>query len=328
MRLTVLMMVCLLGCGSDDDSSVDAGADSAWEPDVTVDVGSDSEPDVPEVDAGPDCGDGVVTPPEECDDGNPLDGDGCDNTCEFSCESSTDCDTGDPCLEASCVDHVCAQTFVDGDADGVSPFTCVDAELAGGDCDDEDDTIFPGQTDGCDDDVAIDIDCDGAFDEDGTTTEWFPDCDGDGFSTVESTSACTPPPADCPDTCRVGDEFVSCPGAWLPSAPASWEIDCQDQDARAFPVVLVEGDEGYDRDRAIELLTTMFDGEMDPANSFGLRHDFNCDGVEEITLLQPARECDSACTGLELCWLEEPICGEPTRICDRGTPGTTRVRCY
>jgi cysteine-rich repeat protein len=32
-----------------------------------------------------DCGDGALQPGEECDDGNLVDGDGCEATCEFTC---------------------------------------------------------------------------------------------------------------------------------------------------------------------------------------------------------------------------------------------------
>ncbi|MBM4363015.1 MAG: DUF4215 domain-containing protein, partial [Deltaproteobacteria bacterium] len=46
------------------------------------------------------CGDGLVVPPlEECEDGNEVDGDGCDS-CRWTCISTDperDCSTGDPC---------------------------------------------------------------------------------------------------------------------------------------------------------------------------------------------------------------------------------------
>ncbi len=61
---------------------------------LVVDIGSAS--------GTPICGDGKVTPPEQCDDGNTVDGDCCSSTCQFepvgqSCGTSTD-----PCLEARC----------------------------------------------------------------------------------------------------------------------------------------------------------------------------------------------------------------------------------
>jgi cysteine-rich repeat protein len=59
------------------------------------------------------CGDGIVTPPEECDDGNHVDGDGCDNDCKFSCvstDSTRDCTPADACAgQGTCQDstHTC-----------------------------------------------------------------------------------------------------------------------------------------------------------------------------------------------------------------------------
>ena len=47
------------------------------------------------------CGDGYVNSrmgaDEQCDDGNAIDGDGCDTDCTFSCESAGDCDDGNIC---------------------------------------------------------------------------------------------------------------------------------------------------------------------------------------------------------------------------------------
>jgi cysteine-rich repeat protein len=59
------------------------------------------------------CGDGIVTAPEECDDGNATDGDGCDSNCKFSCKSSDparNCTPADACMgQGTCNDttHVC-----------------------------------------------------------------------------------------------------------------------------------------------------------------------------------------------------------------------------
>jgi len=43
------------------------------------------------------CGNGVPSPGEACDDGNAVDGDGCDNDCTFSCAMDEDCDDGSVC---------------------------------------------------------------------------------------------------------------------------------------------------------------------------------------------------------------------------------------
>lgn len=62
----------------------------------------------------PSCGDAVVEAPEECDDANAADGDGCEHDCRFSCLSTDparDCSSDDPCMgDGACDDtlHVCA----------------------------------------------------------------------------------------------------------------------------------------------------------------------------------------------------------------------------
>jgi len=59
----------------------------------------------------PTCGDGVVEAPEECDDGNTLNGDGCDN-CKFSCvanDPTRNCASTNPCVSnGTCgTNHIC-----------------------------------------------------------------------------------------------------------------------------------------------------------------------------------------------------------------------------
>ena len=50
----------------------------------------------------PICGDGVVVAPEQCDDGNRIDGDCCDANCRFEPAGTVCGDATDPCLEARC----------------------------------------------------------------------------------------------------------------------------------------------------------------------------------------------------------------------------------
>jgi cysteine-rich repeat protein len=71
--------------------------------------------------AAPDCGDGLIErPEEECEDGNNVNGDGCDN-CRFSCVSddkTRDCSNPDPCPgQAACDDntHTCTPGTPFGD---------------------------------------------------------------------------------------------------------------------------------------------------------------------------------------------------------------------
>ncbi len=54
--------------------------------------------------------DGVVTPPEQCDDNNATDGDGCDHDCTFSCvDPVADCPAAPACKQNACLaSHTCA----------------------------------------------------------------------------------------------------------------------------------------------------------------------------------------------------------------------------
>jgi cysteine-rich repeat protein len=85
-------------------------------PVTPLDSTADTEDDaVPETDADPDedisllCGNGFLDPGEECDDGNNMDGDGCDGDCTYSCQADNDCDDGIPCTDNLCdlVAHQC-----------------------------------------------------------------------------------------------------------------------------------------------------------------------------------------------------------------------------
>lgn len=64
------------------------------------------------------CGDGHVDagrdPPEDCDDGNDEDGDGCDNDCTYSCTEHADCDDGHACTDDTCdpADHACGDPII------------------------------------------------------------------------------------------------------------------------------------------------------------------------------------------------------------------------
>ncbi len=157
------------------------------------------------------CGDTLVDAPEECDDGNMVNGDGCDDACkeEVACNSTAQCPPGNECDGDFCV-PLCGngdidegETCDDGDTldgDGCSsqcqeePFhecgntilefseQCDDGNTANGDgCDDEcsldrpelcgNSAINPGET--CDDGNHI------AADGCGPTCQLEPPCDGD-----------------------------------------------------------------------------------------------------------------------------------------------------
>jgi len=69
-------------------------------------------PELPEI-PGIVCGNGAVEEGEECDDGNALDGDGCDSDCTFSCTEASeavDCNDWNPCTDDRCDEatHTCS----------------------------------------------------------------------------------------------------------------------------------------------------------------------------------------------------------------------------
>jgi cysteine-rich repeat protein len=55
------------------------------------------------------CGDGVVDPREQCDDGDGSGGDGCSAGCRSECTAAAGCDDGDVCTEQRCNQGECAR---------------------------------------------------------------------------------------------------------------------------------------------------------------------------------------------------------------------------
>src|SRR5262249_5401001 len=100
MRISVaLALVFCVGCGNGT-----AGNDSG--------VGNGGE------DMGPLCGNGVVDPNEDCDDGpnNGKAGDRCGQLCSFACNEDVTCDDHNACNGAEkCSDHACTPGTPPGD---------------------------------------------------------------------------------------------------------------------------------------------------------------------------------------------------------------------
>ncbi len=112
----------------------------------------------------------------------------------------------DDCVDADPLEHPGQTWYIDADADDYGSSSTVQclrpangfvlAELAPGstgtdDCDDADPDIHPGATETCN---SLDDDCDGEVDE-GLSTTYFADADGDGFGNpAVFTYTCTAPP--------------------------------------------------------------------------------------------------------------------------------------
>ncbi len=189
------------GCNEDCNDSVDNDGDGlvdcadvddcATDPVCACDVDGDG------VDAaGGSCGGA------DCDDSDPLNYPGNTEVCDGQ---DNDCG-GD-------IDEGVATTWyldADGDGHGVVGSTMdacsppVGYSSVPGDCNDADDTIFPGATEVCN---GIDDDCDGVDDDGVTNQDWFLDDDDDGFGAGAATNDCTRPTpdhvlldGDCDDT--------------------------------------------------------------------------------------------------------------------------------
>lgn len=226
------------------------------------------------------CGDGVIDEGEECDDENTVEGDGCTADCQYDCEADDDCsdqnlcsgqetcdlethtcqpgepltcDDNNPCTYNECEpEQGCTYPLIDADGDGQAPI--VEGSDCGTDCDDDNDQVFVGAGEQCDD---IDNDCDGENDQ--LPMLWYPDCDGDGYAPLgsEGVEQCDQPapPANCPSGSR---------GTWTSRAPTNASIaDCWDADPDVYP----RSDAVWNREP--------IDGRKD------YPFDYNCNNVEE-----------------------------------------------
>ena len=153
---------------------------------------------------------GYVDDDNDCDDGDADVNPAATETCN---EVDDDCD-GD--TDEDAVDAETWYADLDGDGYGGSRFSTDACEAPGGytssssDCDDLDDTAYPGGTEVCD---GADNDCDGDTDEDATDEEtWYADSDGDGYGdSSTTTTACDEPSGytDDDNDCDDGDADVN-----------------------------------------------------------------------------------------------------------------------
>jgi hypothetical protein len=153
-----------------------------------------------------------------------LDGDDCDdddenvnpdmsevcNTIDDDCDGATD--------ESSAVDA--GTWYVDSDGDGYGTGAGVKScskptgyAASSGDCSDTKSAINPGATETCN---STDDDCDGSTDE-GVTTTYYRDADGDGYGTSSSTrAACSKPTGYTVDStdCNDADATINPATVW------------------------------------------------------------------------------------------------------------------
>ncbi|WP_223635057.1 MopE-related protein [Corallococcus sp. EGB] len=144
----------------------------------------------------------IATGGTDCDDTNADIHPGATELCDGVDNNCVDGEADAPGMRTWYVDR-------DGDGYGEAVMACVEPaeRLAdqGGDCDDQDASVHPGQSEfRCD---GRDDNCDGAKDEDLPIQDWYRDADGDGYGDVtQAVSGCAPPPGhvaiatDCDDT--------------------------------------------------------------------------------------------------------------------------------
>ena len=248
--MRLLPFFFLLGCpppvanfiATKDDTGLDSEAVDSENPDSTPDSKDDSDTDNLPTDED---GDGYFTP-EDCDDDNPDIHPGVSEVCDGA---DQDCDGQ---VDNEATDAQSCYLDADGDghgtfADVVASCTCdAGRSLLQDDCDDDEATNYPGNTEACD---AEDNDCDGYADEELTLPTWYLDTDGDGYGLPGSgVPNCTAPTGyvadgnDCDD--RAATAF---PGA----ATAEPSVCTRDRDGDGWGDDGLNGTDCDDRDATV-----------------------------------------------------------------------------
>jgi cysteine-rich repeat protein len=93
----ISLFVIAVGCGGGKNDDAAAGGSGGGGQNASTGTANDSDASTTNLDNPKvvvktgNCGDKVVQAPEECDDGNNVDKDGCSNGCEWNCKKDDDC---------------------------------------------------------------------------------------------------------------------------------------------------------------------------------------------------------------------------------------------
>jgi hypothetical protein len=142
-----------------------------------------------------------------------------------ACTTEEDCNDGDRCTSDRCDAELgCIHELIDGDGDGYAEGVCTGAASKGGDCNDTNETVYPGAPELCD---GLDNDCDDTVDDEIVEVVCSRDADGDGFGwRTDVVAAC------------------NCPEGYIPPRSDA-KFDCADNDAGRNPGHTVYETSGY-----------------------------------------------------------------------------------
>ena len=275
-----------------DDSDASINPDTLWYSDTDADGFGD--PDASQ--ASCEAPSGTVADSTDCDDTLDSTYPGADETCD---EADDDCD--------SSVDEGVLSTFytdADGDGYGLDSSTTEACTLpsgyadVGGDCDDTKGARYPGSSEVCNE---ADDDCDGSTDE-GVTTTYYADTDGDGYGDASST-----------------DEACSQPSGYVTDS-----TDCDDSGAAIYPGASESCNEGDDDCDSVsdEGVTTTYYADTD-GDGYGdaSSTDEACSTPSGYS--EDSTDCDDSDSGVNPG--ETEICNDGIdQDCDGG-PGTCGV---
>jgi len=199
----------------DTATDADAGADADLPDEAAAEAGEDTDPDADVAEATTaECGNGrVEAPDEECDDGNAVSGDGCEDDCTFSCHEAADCaDDGNQCTTEVCAavtgGRACGHDFNTLPCDDADPCTTGDRCAAGA--------------------------CAGSL-----LPSWYPDADGDRYGDPEVSVCAAVAPSgyvgNALDCCDLDNQVRPDQTAWFDAASATctaatgeafWDYNC------------------------------------------------------------------------------------------------------